>query len=358
MQLRETDSGQIVQLIHQTVREFLLDRKPPPPPPAEPYNLDETQGDFEIANTCCRYLRIAFEASIPLMEADSEFSQVEQLTEHLANHPLLKYAITYFESHLGHSDPQNKFAPIRREFENFLAAVQKTKSYSSLILSRWIRSLKWAPFHLDTDETSATDCLNFMLTWTAGAGKDQALGALLALGANIDCLITLQYGTQISHKSGEATPLMNAARFNRISTVKLLLKAGADMNAADRGGWTPLHKASKNGYVKVVKLLLEKRADVNAANRGGRTPLHKASKSGYVKVVKLLLEKRADVNAADRGGWTPLHKASESGHVEVVKLLLEKGADVNTADRGGWTPLDWASESGHVEVVKLLSGSG
>ena len=109
MQLREMDSGQVVQLIYQTVREFLLDWKPPSPPPAELYDLDESQGDFEIANTCCRYLRIAFEASIPLMEADLEFSQVEKLMEHLANHPLLKYAITYFESHLSHLDSENKF---------------------------------------------------------------------------------------------------------------------------------------------------------------------------------------------------------------------------------------------------------
>jgi hypothetical protein len=39
MQFRETHSGQIVQFIHLTVREFLLDRKPPPT--AEPYDLDE-----------------------------------------------------------------------------------------------------------------------------------------------------------------------------------------------------------------------------------------------------------------------------------------------------------------------------
>jgi len=63
---------------------------------------------------------------------------------------------------------------------------------------------------------------------------------------------------------------------------------------------TGLHLAAYFGIETIVQLLLEKGADVNAADQGGWTPLYQASRIGHIDVVKLLLEKGADVNAADQ----------------------------------------------------------
>ena len=150
------------------------------------------------------------------------------------------------------------------------------------------------------------------------------------------------------------TPLLWASYEGHIELAKLLFEQGADVNAADSDGWTPLLWASYEGHIELAKLLLEQGADVNTTDSDGRTPLLQVSSNRHVELAKLLLEQGADVNAADSDGWTPLFRASINGYIELAKLLLEQGADVNAADSDGWTPLYYASKYGHVELVKLL----
>jgi ankyrin repeat protein len=64
----------------------------------------------------------------------------------------------------------------------------------------------------------------------------------------------------------------------------------------------------------VVKLLLEAGADVNAQFRDYETALYVASLEGHESVVKLLLEAGADVNAQFRDYETALYVASLEGH--------------------------------------------
>ncbi|MFB3111225.1 MAG: ankyrin repeat domain-containing protein, partial [Gemmatimonadales bacterium] len=74
--------------------------------------------------------------------------------------------------------------------------------------------------------------------------------------------------------------------------------AGCDQ---EQYGVTPLWRASLNGDTETVKLLLDANADVNAARKtDGVTPLYVASQNGHTETVKLLLDAKADVNAAHK----------------------------------------------------------
>ncbi len=60
-----------------------------------------------------------------------------------------------------------------------------------------------------------------------------------------------------------------------------------DVNAKSKYETTPLHRAASEGHTEVVKILLKAGAKVNAKNNRGRTPLDYARQ----KQIKQLLRK-------------------------------------------------------------------
>ena len=65
--------------------------------------------------------------------------------------------------------------------------------------------------------------------------------------------------------------------YGQPDAVRVLLEAGANVEAADIDGWRPLHAASKRGDVAAATLLLDAGADVNALSNGGDSPLARAA---------------------------------------------------------------------------------
>lgn len=65
------------------------------------------------------------------------------------------------------------------------------------------------------------------------------------------------------------TPLQLAARNDLIESSKLLLKAGAIVNANDNTRKTPLHEAAEQGSQEMCSMLLAHGADPNRTNRYG-----------------------------------------------------------------------------------------
>jgi ankyrin repeat protein len=151
-----------------------------------------------------------------------------------------------------------------------------------------------------------------------------------------------------------ATPLMHAAAFGNLETMKLLLDAGADVNAANDFDATALLWAARDP--EKARLLIERGANVNIQSKQGRTPLMVASLSpGGTAIVALMLAKGADVNSAGgRRGDTALAVAANSGNAAAVKFLLDHGADPNKLDAGGMSPLNRASYGKRSDSVRAL----
>ncbi|MGH9255994.1 MAG: ankyrin repeat domain-containing protein [Vicinamibacterales bacterium] len=156
----------------------------------------------------------------------------------------------------------------------------------------------------------------------------------------------------------ERSALIEAARNADRTSVRALVKQGADVNAAEADGTTALHWASYRDDVESVDVLLRAGARVDAANDLGATPLWIASQNGSAAMVGRLLQAKANPNAALLRGETPVMVAARSGKPDVVELLLARGANANARAARGQTALMWAVAQRHPDVVKLLLAHG
>ena len=182
------------------------------------------------------------------------------------------------------------------------------------------------------------------------------------LGLVFVCCATVLLSGAAPFVSGPPdSPLADAAMRRDSAKVRLLLKQGADANAAQGDGMTALHWAAHNGDAGQVRMLFVAGARVDATTRNGSyTPLHLAAKAGNAAAVAALLGAGASVNATTTsGGATPLHLAAAQGSVDVISALLEKGANVNSPE-GAWaqTPLMWAAANDRVGAIGALLARG
>jgi len=152
----------------------------------------------------------------------------------------------------------------------------------------------------------------------------------------------------------------------QLEIARLLIDAGAGVNAAHENRAAPLTRAVAHGHLPLITLLLERGADPDARNQpirndtgNGNSPLGCAVLLGRSDIVEALLTAGAAVNwSPSSEQLTPLAQAASAGHLEIVRMLLEAGADVNGSDVNGWTSLCIAAFKGHGEVVELLHLAG
>lgn len=168
----------------------------------------------------------------------------------------------------------------------------------------------------------------------------------------------LAKGKKVDARTAQGdTALFYAVAYNRLETARVLLKNGADPNAADNQKYTPLLLACSVG---IMKALIAKGAKVDARSITGQTPIEHASlcKTGVDKLLQILLQAGADPNTKDKIGMTPLHIAMGYSDVEAARVLLQNGAKVNAENVQRLTPRDIAAMLGKQDLVSLLDAHG
>lgn len=162
------------------------------------------------------------------------------------------------------------------------------------------------------------------------------------------------------NEKGE-TPLVMAARYNRLEMLKLLLDAGVNPNLANARGERPLAMAAKYNQIEALGLLLAASANPDLTNAEGETPLVIAAGYRHLEVLKRLLAAGANPNLPKSNGVTALHIAASEGFLEIVVQLIASpicDKDIPDSYNRGKTALSWAAQENHVEIVQALLEAG
>ncbi|XP_068249793.1 transient receptor potential cation channel subfamily A member 1 homolog isoform X2 [Palaemon carinicauda] len=163
-------------------------------------------------------------------------------------------------------------------------------------------------------------------------------------------------GSKIDNKNEDGeTALHIAAEEGQVKVVRELVKRYnfliSDQNEESN---TPLHLACLHGQNEVVKILLAAGADVQARNTSLWTPLDCAAAKGHVLCVHHLLDYDAPLDPLDKTKTTPLQLAAREGHVSVTRLLLERGASLVACDASGRNALELAISAGKRDVCMAI----
>ncbi|KAI1380595.1 ankyrin repeat-containing domain protein [Hypoxylon crocopeplum] len=162
--------------------------------------------------------------------------------------------------------------------------------------------------------------------------------------------LLIQNGADLEDKSiEENTALYLATYYGHVGCSRLLIDSKANVNACDDiEGWSILHAAYDN--TEISRMLLAAGADVNAKDKKHSTPLSMAMRWGDVDTVKVLLEFEPSTESKQKA----LCEAVSEGAVASLRLLLDAGADPRKSPTGGCSELWDAVMTDDPAIVRLL----
>ena len=199
--------------------------------------------------------------------------------------------------------------------------------------------------------------LDMALLHAARAGQLESVRELIAAGADPNADFSKRadgergLGMTIT-ASGLGSVLLSAAASGNPAVVKEILRYHPDLEARDLNGNSAVIDASEDesdapeeDRAECIRLLVGAGANVNAKNNEGNTALHETF---LTAVEKTLLELGADVNARNKDGETPIFTTVDDA---AIALYIEHGANLFIRNNKGETAMEAAaSEHGPARV--------
>jgi hypothetical protein len=259
IRVRPTDS---VQLLHQTVKDFLMrpdhDRKP--------FHLDHTNSNLSIATASLRYLKL----SLPMEGLkDKPFKEwgprdYKEFTNYLPGRPLLEYVLTFLPTHIRHSETGD----IGSDLSEYLRQLRsQPDSHAWAFLEGWCRQNALFPNPPAATDTSVTSFIEVCLITASQARQTSVVKSILAAAADFK--------------------LSRAAALDLEDVIRLLMEKGG---VSKNDKLMALHQAIEDGHKAAVRVLLEKGFDFNAEANG-----QTARKLAYDRLTKAIKERNKTV---------------------------------------------------------------
>lgn len=318
-----------LQLIHETVRQFLTSICPEPKQiqDCRPLDLDFSikASHGAVALDCLNHLM-----RLPL------HTQFNTLTH--AEYPLALYAARYWWKHM---------REVYGEHDQRLVDLAEELLTNPQHLAKWVQI-----YDIDSNTWNARSPLRTYDLY-------QPLYYVVRTG--IPSLLTtkLLQAADFNKQEGPLGNVLQAASAQGSEEiVRILLTNGADVNATGGRFGTALQAACLKGHEEVVRILLQHGARIESPDEPCFSALRAASHFGHSGVVRILISSGADVNAQGKPSGTALYAASKRGHEETAQILLDNGADVHIEGGSLGTALNAATVGGYPGIVQKLLERG
>ena len=151
----------------------------------------------------------------------------------------------------------------------------------------------------------------------------------VVVGLNVDDVDDARHVVALALLAG--VPLIDAVKAGNTETVRALVAKRADVNTAEADGTTALHWAAHFDNLAAADLLIRAGANVKAANRYGATPLWLACINGSGAMVEKLLEHPETTNLEELAGVVLEEDARLQGLVDDLLLLARLDEHVRPA---------------------------
>jgi uncharacterized protein len=195
---------------------------------------------------------------------------------------------------------------------------------------------------------------------------DQALIEAAVRGQTDRVHELIARGAGVRSRDAQGRTALTAAAFsNQLGAARVLIGAGADVNAKDDTEQSPYLVASSEvgDDPRLLELTLDHGARVNDKDSYNGTALIRAAERGHPRIVRRLLAAGIDRDHVNRLGWTALHEAivlSDGGpeHLATVRALVDGSVNVNVRGGSGIAPLAHAEQRGYDQIARILRAAG
>ncbi|CAG8956335.1 hypothetical protein HYFRA_00003715 [Hymenoscyphus fraxineus] len=236
--------------------------------------------------------------------------------------------------------------------------LQTTRGMTPLMIAAWHNHTDFAEFLLEQPKTNVDSVSEgtseISQGWTA-------LSYAVSGGFREMIRLLADAGADLNRRGSHGLYPIHVLACRSADSLRTLLeyRRKVDIEAKSSSGMTALLLAVSSNPVELenVKVLINAGANLDATNEMGHMALSWTYTSNYDKLVSLMLQQEDfDINLCARSYGNALHQACKNGKLDLVKMLVDHGSDINLSlgcNHG--TPLQCvclASDDSNYENIK------